>query len=303
MEKISIEEILDSIGQPAKVQGLRDRYVIEISSIDQATNGSVTFCSNETGAARQMVAASGAGVVIGYNGVDFTPEDIGDKTLILVANPRLAFIRMMQKLQRRKAFVGISPTAVIEEGAEIDPQVYIGPHCYIGKCKIGEGTLIYGNNYIYSKTEIGRNVIIHPGAVIGAEGLGFERTPEGKLEKMPQIGGVTISDDVEIGANTTIMRGALTNTIIGEGTKIGNLCYIGHNDIIGKHCLIVNQCTIGGSTRIGDCSQVSLGACVRNKVKVGRNVMVGMGSVVVQDVADGKTVLGVPAKEILKKQS
>jgi UDP-3-O-[3-hydroxymyristoyl] glucosamine N-acyltransferase len=303
VEKISIEEILISIDQSAKVQGRRERYVTEISPIDHATRNSITFCSNKTAAAQQMIKTSGAGVVIAFNRLDLDEADVGDKTLILVTNPRLAFIRMMQKFVRQDVVSGISPTTIIEEGAKIDPGVNIGPHCFIGKCKIGAGTVIYGHNYIYANTEIGRNVIIHPGAVIGAEGLGFERTPEEKLEKLPQIGGVMIGDDVEIGANTTVMRGALSNTIIGQGTKIGNLCYIGHTDIIGKHCLIVNQCTIGGSTHIGDGTQISLGACIRNKIKVGRNVMVGMGSVVIQDVSDGKTVVGVPAKEIEKNKA
>jgi len=247
-----------------------------------------------------MIRNSGAGVIICSGELSYKEDDYKDKTLILVSHPRLAFIQVMQRYFKEKAEFGIHPTATIDKEAKIHPNVYIGPNTYIGKCEIGENTIIHGNVYIYSKVSIGRNVVIGAGTVIGAEGLSYDRIGEGAWEKFPQIGGVIIEDDVETGSNVSIMKGALVNTIIGQGTKIGHLCSIGHNVIIGKHCIIVTHSMIGGSSRIGDNSLVSLGACIRNKINIGKNAVIGMGSVVTESVDDGWVVYGAPAKRVRK---
>ncbi|MBA7671913.1 UDP-3-O-(3-hydroxymyristoyl)glucosamine N-acyltransferase [subsurface metagenome] len=244
-----------------------------------------------------MVTNSKAGVVICYDNLHFTEDDFKDKTLILVSNPRLAFMRVMRQHFAESMKYGISPAALIDEAARIHPSVHIGPNSYIGKCEIGENTVINGNVHIYAGAVIGRNVFIHAGAVIGAEGTGFERNKRGELEKFPQVGGVIIEDDVEIGSNCSIMRGAMGDTVIGQGTKIGHLCSIGHGVVIGRHCFIATHSMLGGSSRVGDYSQVSLAGRIRNNIEIGKNVVVGMGAVVTKSVGDGKTVFGVPAKE------
>ena len=295
--RIKIDDLLDSIGDAVAVLGKRDRYVSTVSPIDEAKSQSVTFCNKKAPEGLQRVRDSKAGAVICYDDLQFTEDDFKDKTLILVSDPRLAFMRIMQRHFVEAMKHGISPQAVIDEGARIHPSVHIGPNSYIGKCEIGENTVIDGNVYIYPGAVIGRNVVIHAGAVIGAEGQGFHRNEKGEFEKFPQISGVIIEDDVEIGSNASIMRGAMGNTIIGQGTRIGHLCTIGHGVVIGKHCLIVVHSMLGGSSRIGDYSQVSLGAHIRNGVEIGKNVVVGMGAVVTKNVGDGKIVFGVPAKE------
>jgi len=297
-KKMNVRQLVASIAETTEVVGKIDRTVSVISPIDNATSESVTFCNKKAEEGLQMARTSKAGIIICYHDLPLTAEDYKDKTFILVSDPRSAFIHVMKAhFLEEKIAPGISPTAVIEKDAEIDPLVYIGHYCYVGKCKIGEGTIIYGNNYIYSSVVIGRNVIIHAGAVIGAEGSGFARNANGDLEKFPQVGGVVIEDNVEIGANTIITRGAMGNTVIGQGSKIGNLCYVGHGAIIGKHCLILNHSSLGGYCQIGDHSQVSLGACIRNTIQIGKNTLVGMGSVVTKNVSDNKTVFGVPARE------
>ncbi len=187
------------------------------------------------------------------------------------------------------------PTAIIDENSKIHSRVFVGPNTCIGKCDIGENTVIDGNCYIYSNVRIGKNVIINAGTIIGVDGCGYERAVNGELQKFPHVGGVDIGDNVRIGANVVIVKGVLDDTTIGEGTKIGNQCNIGHNVVIGRHCFIYPQ-AINGSVRIGDYSWIAPGACIRNKVVIGNNVMVGMGSVVTKDIPDGNTVFGVPAK-------
>lgn len=295
--RISVDDLVNSIGAACQVLGLKARYVSSVSPIAEADSESVAFCNKKGAEGLQMIRDSGAGVIICHDDLQITSHDLSGRTLLLVANPRLAFIRIMQAYYVQKVKAGISPAAVIDEMAVIHPPVYIGPNSYVGACEIGQNTVIHGSVHIYPGTRIGQRVLIQAGAVIGAEGQTFESNERGELERFPQIGGVIIEDNAEIGSNTSIMRGPMANTIIGAGTKIGHLCNIGHGVIIGKHCRIISMAMIGGSSRIGDYTHVKLGACIRNKVKVGENVVVGMGAVVTKDVGDGKVVFGVPARE------
>lgn len=295
--RISIDDLLDSIGDAFEVLGKRDRYVSTVSPIDKASRESVAFCNKKAAEGLQRVINSKAGVIICYDDLQFTEDDFKDKTLILVSNPRLAFIHVMQKYFQEKIEFGTHSTAIIDKNARIHPNVYIGANSHAGKCEIGENTLVHANVHIYSKVKIGRNVIIHEGAVIGKEGFGYEKNSQGEWEKFPHIGGVVIKDNVEIGSNTIIDRGTLDNTIIGQGTKINNLCHVGHNVVIGNNCIIGVNSYIGGSGKVGDDCWIAPGVIIRNGVKVGRNVIIGMRSVVTKNVGDGKVVFGVPAKE------
>ena len=141
----------------------------------------------------------------------------------------------------------------------------------------------------------GRNCLIHSGAVIGADGFGFERTEAG-IVKIPQRGGVTIGDDVEIGACSTIDRGTLNDTVIGSGTKIDNQVQIGHNVKIGRNCIICSMSGIAGSTELGDNVTISVQAGITDHVTIGSNVIIAGRSGVTNDVPDGAIVSGFPAR-------
>lgn len=296
-KKISIKGLCNSVGMRHEVLGSIDRYVAIPSPIDEANEDSVSFCSKKAEDALESIRNSRAGVVICSNKLRFNQEDCRDKTLILVANPRLAFIRVMREHFEEEVSFGIHPTAIIDEEAEIAPRVHIGPHCYIGRCQIGEGTIIDGNVYIYPNVKIGRDVVIQAGAVIGARGFSFERNKSGELEAFPHTGGVVIEDDVLISSGVTIARGTMADTIVGEGTKIDPLTEISHNVVIGKHCGICASVVIAGSVKIGDYSWIAPCACLRDGIEIGKNVVVGMGSVVTKDVDDNLVVFGVPAKK------
>ncbi|PIR32159.1 MAG: UDP-3-O-(3-hydroxymyristoyl)glucosamine N-acyltransferase [Alphaproteobacteria bacterium CG11_big_fil_rev_8_21_14_0_20_44_7] len=190
----------------------------------------------------------------------------------------------------------IHPTAVIEPDAIIGEGCSIGAFTYIGRqVVVGDDTII-GSNVTITSARIGRNCIIHSGARIGQDGFGFAHGKGGHI-KVPQLGGVIIEDDVEIGANTTIDRGSGPNTEIGQGTKIDNLVQIAHNVVIGKYCFIVAQVGIAGSTKIGDYVQIGGSAAINGHIKIGNGAKIAATSGVMRDVQTGATVVGAPARD------
>jgi UDP-3-O-[3-hydroxymyristoyl] glucosamine N-acyltransferase len=203
----------------------------------------------------------------------------------------------------------VDPTAMLEEGVEIQPGAVVGAEAMIGRgtivaagavvgyrCAVGRDCFI-GPGASITHTLIGDRVILHAGARIGQDGFGFAMGPRGHL-KVPQIGRVIIQDDVEIGANTAIDRGALKDTIIGEGSKIDNLVQIGHNVIIGRHCVIVGQCGIAGSTEVGDFVVMGGQAGLVGHIKVGAGARIAGGSHAKDDVAPGAKLIGTPARPL-----
>jgi UDP-3-O-[3-hydroxymyristoyl] glucosamine N-acyltransferase len=273
-----------------------------------ARPGDLTFAENETFFQKAEQSAACAILIDG-------PFTSAHKALIRVANARIAFARVLPLFFPEPAFVpGLDPTAVAAASAQIDPTAHIGPHCVVGeKVKIGPGVVLQGGNHIghhciigahsrlfpnvvlYDQTQIGQHVRIHAGAVIGADGFGYV-FDSGLHRKVPQVGHVIVQDDVEIGANVTIDRGALGPTLIGKGTKIDNLVQIGHNVSIGEHCLVVAQVGVAGSTKIGHYTTLAGQAGITGHLKIGNKVIIAAQSGVIHDVPDGAKWLGSPAQ-------
>ena len=278
-----------------------------LAPADRARAGELTFAENAAYFAVAEQSQASAIIVAG-------PFESSSKVLIRVADARVALARVLPLFFPPEEHPrGIHPSAVIDSSAQIDPTVHIGPNCIVrararlgarsvlmsgndigADCKLGDDVCLFPNVVLYRQTRIGHRVTVHAGTVIGADGYGYV-FDEGRQRKVLQLGNVIIHDDVEIGANACIDRGALGSTVIGEGTKIDNLVHVAHNVVIGRHCLILGQVGFGGSTTLGDYVVVASQSGISDHVKLGTRAVIGAKSGVMRDVPDGGRVLGIPA--------
>jgi UDP-3-O-[3-hydroxymyristoyl] glucosamine N-acyltransferase len=273
-----------------------------------AKAGDLTFAENETFFAKAEQSAASAILIDG-------PFKSSAKVLIRVPNARIAFAKVLPYFFPDKLpAAGIHPSSVISASAAVDPTAHVGPHCHIGEnveigarvvlrggnhigdnCAIGADSHLFPNVILYPLSQIGQRVRIHAGAVIGADGFGYV-FDSGIHRKVPQVGRVIIHDDVEIGANAAIDRGALGPTVIGRGTKIDNLVQIAHNVVIGEHCLLVGQVGIAGSTKVGNYTTLAGQVGLAGHLKIGNKVIVAAQSGVMHHIPDGAKWFGTPAQ-------
>jgi len=275
---------------------------------DRAQPGDLTFAENENYFARAEQSAASAIIVD-------AAVTSSRKTLIRAPNARVAFAKVLPLFFPEPVFpAGVHPTAIVSASAQIDPTAHIGPYCLVGEkvrigprsvlqglnsvgvdCLLGEDVNLFPNVTLYAHTEVGNRVRMHSGTVVGSDGFGYV-LDNGTHRKVPQIGCVIICDDVELGANVTVDRGALGPTIVGKGTKVDNLVQIAHNVTVGEHCIIVSQAGIAGSTKLGN--YVILGGQVglAGHLKIGNRVSVGAQSGVMHNIPDGETWLWSPAQ-------
>jgi UDP-3-O-[3-hydroxymyristoyl] glucosamine N-acyltransferase len=288
-----------------------------VASISAATECDLVFVEEEKNLAAAL-SCRAAAVVAGH----FAEKNNTPKTLLIVSHPRLAFARAAQFLKcHETSGPGIDPAAIVSpsatigksvtvdlwsfvgENASIGDKTWIGAGCVIGRdVVIGENCEIYPRVTIYPGTRIGNRVIIHAGAVLGSDGFGYVRDPQtGRHEKFPQIGTLEIEEDVEIGANTTIDRGALEVTRIGRGTKIDNLVHIGHNCNFGENVIVAAQSGFSGSITVENNVVIGGQVGVGERARIQEGVLLGgQAGVLPKKVLRGKGVAfwGTPAKPL-----
>ena len=234
-------------------------------------------------------------IIVNYE-IAPTSMRLGVTYLITEEKARLVYAKIMNKYfdAEDDAFFNY-----VEEHKR-NPKIRISDNCFIGKdVEIGDGTIIHPNVVIHSRTRIGKNCVIKTHVSLGTEGLGLELDKEtDEFVKFPQLGGVVLEDNVEIGPCATVRRSALDDTIIMKGTKIGSLVNIGHNCIIGRNCILTCQIVTSGSSVIGDNVFMGVSSIVKNGVNIGNNVTIGQGAVVTKNVPDDVVFVGNPAEDI-----
>ena len=296
---------------------LAGRPVRGLAALDSAGPAHLTFFDNMRYA--DDLAATQAGACLIGRSVSVTvPAHVA---VLRVAKPFRAFVELARQFQseslrpRADFGVGIAPSAIIHPTARLEDEVTVDPLAVIGPgVEIGAGTVVGAGAVISTNVRIGRdcsigagtsiqmalignNVLIHPGCRIGQDGFGFLPGPDGPI-KVPQTARVIIQHDVEIGAGTTIDRGSLRDTVIGEGTKIDNQVQIGHNVVIGRHCLIAAQCGLAGSLSLGDNVMLGAKVGVNNHVHIGDGAQIAATSAVKDSVPPGARWGGPVAKPI-----
>jgi UDP-3-O-[3-hydroxymyristoyl] glucosamine N-acyltransferase len=302
-------ELVERFG--GQLAGDPNLEVTGIAPLDGAGASHISFLSNSR--LRAQAAQSAAGALIVSPLDDTTVAATYRGARIVTTNPYAYFARAAQYFASQDEIVpqpGIDPSARVAAGAEIDPGAHIGPHvtvesgavikagavieagCFVGRdAVIGEGTRLFANATFHARCIIGARGIVHSGAVIGTDGFGFARE-NGAYIKIPQTGRVVIGDDVDIGANTTVDRGALEDTVIEDGVKLDNQIQIGHNVHIGAHTAMAGCVGVAGSAKIGKHCTFGGAAMVLGHLTIADNVHISSGSMVSRSVLEAGQYTG-----------
>jgi UDP-3-O-[3-hydroxymyristoyl] glucosamine N-acyltransferase len=313
---MKLKELADKLG--AELTGSPDVDILGAAGIHDAGEGQITFITGKDYLKDLERSQASAALV---------PPDTPalHLPLLRIKNPRLAFAHTLELFYVKpaqaigiseKAAIGmnvvigadpsIHPFVVLANDVKVGERVTLYPGVSIGRGSVvDDDTVVHANVSIRENIRIGKRVIIHAGAVLGSDGFGFV-TDKGRHYKIPQVGGVIIEDDVEIGANCTIDRATLGNTVIKKGTKLDNQIQVGHNVMIGEHCLLVAKVGISGSCTLGNHVVLGGDVGVADHISIGDRVMVGAKSGIIRDVEAGQVIAGyyaMPIREWLKVQS
>lgn len=302
--RIEIKELLSFLGDNViRIEGIVGKqYVDHLADVSHVDETTLDWINPAKENKQQIVESSKAKIILVGEGILYTDALAAEgKLLIVVKDPKVQLARVGNHFFVNRPVLGIHPTVHIDPDAIIGNRVTIGEYTVIGKATIGDNTIIDSHVRIYDNVELGRNCRIKAGAVLGGEGFGFERDKEGNLFRFPQIGRLLIGDNVEIGSNTCVDRGALSDTIIGDHTKINNLCHIAHNNIIGKNVAIAGCVNISGSCTIDDDVWISPNASLRGFNHIGFGCTIGTGAVVTKNIPANETWVGNPARKLEKK--
>ena len=305
----TIKQISEIIG--GNISGDENLSITGVSSIENAEEGDISFIKGEKLVSK--VSDTKASAVVTHRAIDETK-----KTLIIVDNPFLAFIKLLQVIsdQKQQRPRDIHPSAVISVESSIGDNISVGanvvidgntqigrnvtiyPNVYIGtNCKIGDDSTIYANVTIREEVAIGNRAVIQSGASIGDDGFGYLQV-KGKHVKIPQVGTIEIGDDVSIGSNVTIARAALDKTTIASGVKIDNHSHIAHNCTIGEDSMLIAYAKLAGGVKIGKNVMIAEDVGVTDHVVISDNCMVGAASNVYKSLEPGTVVWGSPAKPL-----
>jgi len=278
---LPLGKIVDALG--GTLHGDPELLIHGLAALESATHGHLSFLSNSR--FRHQLAGSQAACVI--VAADLQDEARMRGACIVTNDPYLYFAQVTQlwrRTQQAGPMPGVHPSAIVDPSALIDPTATVGPLCVVESgVRIGAYSVLKARVVVAQDCTIGKRCLIHPGVVIGADGFGFAANA-GAWEKIEQLGAVRIGDDVEIGANTCIDRGALSDTVIGDGVKLDNLIQIGHNVRIGSHTAIAACVGVAGSATVGAHCTIGGAAVVLGHLTVADHVHISAASVVTRSL-------------------
>ncbi len=294
------------------VRGDSGLRIASIAAIDEADSGTLTFAT--TPAYLQAALKSRAAAIIVDEALVESMTD-ARKPLICVASARIALMELLREFDRpRKCGPYRDASAIVEASAQVGEDVYIGPHVVVSRgAVVGDRTVLEAGTYVGQDARVGADAILHPharildecvagdrvilqaGATVGSDGFGYVFV-DGRFERIPQVGNVVLGDDVEIGANTCIDRAQTGSTQIGDGTKIDNLCQVGHNCRIGRGVGMAAQTGLAGSTILGDYVLVGGQSGFKGHITIGSRVKIAAGARVWSNLPDDAFVSGTPAR-------
>lgn len=309
MAELTLAEVARITG--GEVEGDGGRTVDGVAPLEQAGPRQLSFVA-EARYHPYIQASRAAAVLVARAARVALPEGM---SAVRVDDPRRALARVLPALYPPRAPApGVHPTAVVAEDAEVDataavgafavvgegtrigPRARIGAQTVVGRgCEVGDDAVLHAHVTLYDGVVVGPRCIVHSGARLGADGFGYVPEADG-LRKVPQVGRCVLEADVEVGANTTIDRGSIGDTVIGRGSKIDNLVQIGHNCRLGRGVIVVSQVGISGSTRVGDGAVLGGQAGIQGHVEIGAGAKVGGQAGVIASVPPGVTVSGYPAR-------
>ena len=299
----------------AEVRGDGSLAITGGQSLSKSREGDITFVADERNA-RDLSSCQASALLVGKNLSESPRLSDFPNAILIVPDAKLAFLKILETLYppHRRPAIGVSSLATvhpsarvgrdtnIHPGVHIAEDVIIGEHCDLHPgvcvgpgCRIADHTVLYSNVVLYHDVVLGERVIIHAGAVIGADGFGYLLV-EGRHQKLPHFGTVRIEDDVEIGANTTIDRALVGETVIGEGTKIDNLVQIAHNCELGKHNILAGLVAFAGSVTTGEYLVCAGQVGIADHVHVGERAILAAQAGVSKSLPGDNTYFGSPAQ-------
>lgn len=311
-----VEELAQRLG--ATLHGDGSRVITGVAALENAGPQDLTFAEGERALDRAIAARAGCLLIAAQLPPELVAK-LGGQTTLAVKHPKLAFIQAAAAICPKPAPApGIHPSAEVAAGARlgenvtVGPLVVVGPNASVGArtclgagvvlgqgAVVGTDCVLHPHVVLYPGARLGNRVILHAGVVIGSDGFGYVFA-EGRQQKFPQLGRVIIEDDVEIGANTTVDRGSLGSTVIGEGAKIDNLVQVAHNVRIGKHVVIAAQTGISGSVEIGDYVVIGGQVGIAQKARLEAGVVIGAQAGILPNkvIRSGSTMWGTPARPL-----
>lgn len=302
-KQIELSELLAFLGNMViRVEGsIMGVSIDNLADVEHTESSTLDWVNPVKENKQEIAESSKAKVILVDEKVEYS-QTIQDsqKVLIVTKDPKTALANVGNEFFVERQPHSIHPTALIDPSAKIGKNVNIGPYCIIGNCTIGDNTFIDSYVKIFDGVQIGESCVFRHGCIVGGESVAYQKDDEGNRFHFPQLGGLIIGHHVEVGINSQIDKGALSDTIVGDYVKLGSQCHISHNDKVCNNVVLTGGVILAGSVTIGENTWVSTRVIVNPGHSIGKDCFLSTASVINQDIPDGEMWAGSPAKRICK---